>query len=69
MSSYIEERLCVAASTLSLVSTYKAAVFSEINPVPPYCFSLEIFPMERSSNSQSQKKIYRSDFELYQFLF
>ena len=34
MSSYIEEKLLVAASTLSLSSAHKAFVFSEINPVP-----------------------------------
>ena len=43
----------VAASTLSLSSAYKASVFSEINPVTPYFFSLKILPMERSSDSQS----------------
>ena len=53
MSSYVEEKSFVAASTLSLSYTYKASVFLEINPVPPYFFSLEIFPMERFSDSQS----------------
>ena len=53
MSSYIEEKLFVAASALSLSSTYKGSVFSEINPVPPWFFSLKIFPMEMSSDSQS----------------
>ena len=69
MSSYIEEKLFVAASVLSLCSTYKASVFSEINPIPPYFCSLKIFPMERSSDSQSQKKIYRPNFKLHQFCF
>ena len=53
MSSYTEEKLFVAASTLLLSSTYKASVFSEINPVPPYFFSLKIFPTKRFSDSQS----------------
>ena len=53
MSSYIEEKVFVAASAHSLSSTYKASVFSEINPVPPYFSSLKIFPMERCSDSQS----------------
>ena len=43
----------VAASALSLSSAYKASVFSEINPVPPYFFTLKILPMERSSDSQN----------------
>ena len=43
----------MAASTLSLSPAYKASVFSEINPVPPYSFSLKILPMERSPDSQS----------------
>ena len=43
MSSYIEEKLFVAASTLSLSSTYKASFFSEINPVPPHFFHLKSF--------------------------
>ena len=34
----------MAPSALSSSSTYKASVFSEINPIPPYRFSL---PMER----------------------
>ena len=53
MSSYIEEKLFVAAFTLSLSSPYKATVLSEIDPVAPYSCSLKIFPMERSSDSQS----------------
>ena len=53
MSSYIEEKSFVAASALSLSSTYKASVFSEISPVHSYFFSLKIFPMERSYDSQS----------------
>ena len=57
MSSYIEEKLFVAASALSLSSTYKGSVFSEINPVPPYFFSLKLFPMERSSDSHKLEKI------------
>ena len=43
----------VAASARSLSSTYKASVFSEINLVPPYFFSLKILPMARSFDSQS----------------
>ena len=43
----------VAASALSLSSAYKASVFSEINSVPPYFFTLKILPMERSSDSQN----------------
>ena len=43
MSSYIEEKLLVAAAALSLSSTYKASVFSEINHVPPYFFHLKSF--------------------------
>ena len=54
MRNYIEEKLFVAASALSLSSTYKAPVFS-VNPVPPYIyfFSLKIFLMEKSSDSQT----------------
>ena len=33
----------VAASSLLLSSAYKASVFSEINPVPPYFFHLKSF--------------------------
>ena len=65
---YTEEKLSVAASALSLSSTYKASLFSEINAVSLYFFSLKIFPMERSSDSQSWKKNYGLDFELYQLL-
>ena len=43
----------MAASALSLSSAYKIPVFSEINPVRPYFFSLKIFSMEKSSDSQS----------------
>ena len=43
----------MATSAFSLSSAYKTSVFSEINPVPPYFFSLKILPMERSSDSQS----------------
>ena len=50
--SPVAEWLPVAASALSLSSTYKTSVFPEINPVPPYFFSLKILPMERSSDSQ-----------------
>ena len=39
MSSYIQENLFVAASALSLSSTYKAFVFSEIKTVPSYFFT------------------------------
>ena len=48
-----KEKLSVAAFDLSLSSTYKASVFSEINRVLPYFLSLKIFRMERSSGSQS----------------
>ena len=58
MSRYIEEKIFVAASSLSLSSTYKASVFAEIKPVPSYFFSLKVFPMEKSSDNQSKKKIY-----------
>ena len=58
----------VAAPAISLSSPYKASVFSDINPAPPYFFSLQILPMERSSDSQSRKN-HRSDFGLHQFLF
>ena len=34
MSTYIKEKLLVAASALLLSSAHKAFVFSEINPVP-----------------------------------
>ena len=43
----------VAASALLLSSAYKASIFSEINPIAPYFFSLKIFPMERFSDNQS----------------
>ena len=36
----------MAAAALSLSSTYKASVFSEINPVPPYFFHLKSFLWE-----------------------
>ena len=38
MSSYIEEKLFVAASAFLLSSKYKASTFSENNPIPPYIF-------------------------------
>ena len=41
MSSYIEEKLFVAASALSLSSTYKATIVSEINPIPHIFFHLK----------------------------
>ena len=53
MRGYTEEKLFVAAFTVLLSSKQKASAFSEINPIPPYFFSLKIFPMERSSDSQS----------------
>ena len=46
----------VAASTLLLSSTYKTSVFSEINPIFPYSFSIKIVPTERSFESQNSKK-------------
>ena len=42
----------VAASAFLLSSAYKVSVFSEINPVPPYCLSRKVFPLESSSDSQ-----------------
>ena len=47
----------MAASSLSLISAYKASVFSEINPIPQYFFSLKILPTERPTDRQSKKKI------------
>ena len=47
----------MADSAISSISAYKTAVFSEINPVPLSFCLLKILPMERSSDSQSQKKI------------
>ena len=73
MSSYIEEKLFEAASALSLSSKYKPCVFSEINPAPPYFFSLKIFLKfflwKGPLTVKVRKKNYRSDFELHQFLF
>ena len=65
MGCYIEEKLFVAASAPSLSSTHEASVYSEISSIPPYLFWFKIFPMERSSESQSYKKVYRPDFELH----
>ena len=59
----------VAASTLLLSSTYKTSVFSEINPIFPYSFSIKIVPTERSFESQNSKKIRPSSFGQNQFLF
>ena len=56
----------MAASTLLLRSAYKASSFSEISPLPTYFFSLQILPMERSSDSQNLKKNHESDFGLHQ---
>ena len=48
----------MATSGLLLTSTYKASVFSESYPTPPFIFfSLKVLPMERSSDSQSKKNI------------
>ena len=49
----------MATSGLLLTSTYKASVFSESYPTPPFIFffSLKVLPMERSSDSQSKKNM------------
>ena len=56
MSSYIEEKLFVAASALSLCSTCKASVFSEINPVPPFFFHLKSFLWKSPLTVRVRKK-------------
>ena len=49
--------LCVTVFLYKNCHTKKVSVFSEINPIPPYFFSLKILPMERSTGSQNLKKI------------
>ena len=47
----------VAASALSLSSTYKASVFSEINLVPPYFFHSKFFLWQGPLTVKVRKKI------------
>ena len=68
ISSYIKEKLFVAASALFLSSTYKASVFPEIKPASSYFFHLNSF-LWKGPLTFKVRKIYRSDFELHQVLF
>ena len=47
----------MGASALSLSSAYKASVFSEINPVPPYFFHLKSFLWKGPLTVKVRKKI------------
>ena len=57
MSNYIAEKLLVAASALSLGSTYKAFIFSEINPDPHTFFHLKSFLRKCPLTGKVRKKI------------
>ena len=56
----------MATSALLLRSAYKASVFSEINPVPPYFFHLKYF-LWKGALTVKVRKHHRSDFGLHQF--
>ena len=51
------EQLLVAASALSLSSAYKASVFLENSPVPPYFFHLEGRLLKRPLTGKVRKTI------------
>ena len=56
----------MAASALLLRSAYKASVFSQIKPVPPYFFHLKNF-LWKVALTVKVRNNHRSDFGLHQF--
>ena len=56
MNSYIEEKLLVAASSLSLSSAYTTFVFSEMNPYPHIFFRLKSFLWKCPLTGKVRKK-------------
>ena len=69
MSSYINEKIFVAASALSLSSSYKASVFSETNPVPPYFVHLKSFLWKGHLTVKVRKKFINQILNYISFCF